>query len=149
MPLPVIQFIFQYFSAKQFVPNEEISIFEMQTLNIDPLESQLPHDLSDLQQQVLIASFLIMRITIEQLMLKPYTGDTSTYNESVQLNFRIFSATLFVIVINYFQKELRSDDQTSEDIRFNMINGYANIVDQLRLKEDSSQSTRAQIEEVY
>ncbi len=48
MPLPVIQFIFQYFGAKQFVPNEEISMFEMQTLNIDPLENQLPRELSDI-----------------------------------------------------------------------------------------------------
>jgi len=62
-------------------------------------------------------------------MLKPYTGETSIYSDSVQLNFRIFSATIFVIVINYFQKELRSDEATSEDIRFYMINGYANIVD--------------------
>lgn len=37
----------------------------------------------------------------------------------------------------------------SEDIRFDMINGYASIVEQMKLKEDSVQSTRAQIEEVY
>jgi hypothetical protein len=77
----------------------------------------------------MIASYLIMKITIEQLLLKPYAGETSIYSESVQLNFRIFSATLFVVVINYFQHELRSDEATSEDIRFDMINGYANIVD--------------------
>jgi hypothetical protein len=77
----------------------------------------------------MIASYLIMKITIEQLLLKPYTSETSIYSESVQLNFRIFSATLLVVVINYFQHELRSDEATSEDIRFDMINGYANIVD--------------------
>jgi hypothetical protein len=77
----------------------------------------------------MIASYLIMKITIEQLLVKPYTSESSIYSESVQLNFRIFSATLFVVVINYFQHELRSDEATSEDIRFDMINGYANIVD--------------------
>ncbi len=50
----------------------------------------------------MIASNLIMRITIDQLLLKPYTSDSSSYSEAVQLNFRVFSATLFVIVVNYF-----------------------------------------------
>jgi hypothetical protein len=53
---------------------------------------------------------------------------------------RLYAATLLMVIVTYFTRELFKEQpksQTLDDIRFNMMDGYFSITDQMILKSNS------------
>lgn len=79
---------------------------------------------------------------------------------ATQTNLKLYAATLFTVIANYFSIELPRDSpfdnppslidgNIEEETRFKILDGYPLIVDKLNIKKDTEQSTMAQVEEVY
>jgi hypothetical protein len=100
MPIPLIIFLGSLTSHKAFIPDNFLTIFELNRLQTDPYGALLNPD--DEQVKMILGFYIIGKILIGKILLKPESlGLNIQMSSKVLGNFKILASLIYLNFLEY------------------------------------------------